>query len=275
MAARAPALVFLHISKTAGTTLRRIAWRQYAPYEVFPLDDAFFPSEEAFRRLRTDLTPRHRLFYGHMAYGLGEHLPMPWAYATFLRDPVARVVSAYRYAGGLPGHPNYRAIREGLSLGDYVRSGLVPQLDNGMTRALSGRWYMEFGAVTEELLDLALEHLDGLRVVGVTSRFDESLLLLAERFGWRRPLWYVRRNVSKGQLPVPADALEAIEEATRFDAILFRRATERLDADVRAGGEAFAGRLRRFRMANRALGLPTQAAYRVRAAGLPKPRRRP
>lgn len=275
MEERAPALVFLHISKTAGTTLRRIAQRQYARSEVFPLDGAFFPSEEAFRRLRTDLTPRHRLFFGHMAYGLGEHLPMPSGYATFLRDPVDRVVSAYRYAAGLPEHPGHREIREGLSLRDYVQSGRVRQLDNGMTRALSGRWYMEFGTVTEELLDLALEHLDGLRMVGVTSRFDEGLLLLAERFGWRRPLWYVRRNVSRGELAVPADAAEAIEEATRFDAILYRRATERLDTDVRAGGEAFAGRLRRFRMSNRALGLPTQAAYRVRAAGLPKPRRRP
>jgi hypothetical protein len=87
-----PALVFMHIPKTAGTSLHTRLTAMFPRPLVCP---------ERFDRLHAyslaELT-RYRLFSGHFAYPVTRLIPGRRRVAiTLLREPVARIVSAYRF----------------------------------------------------------------------------------------------------------------------------------------------------------------------------------
>jgi hypothetical protein len=85
--------------------------------------------------------------------------------------------------------------------------------------------------------------------VGITERFDESLVLLQRAFGWRR-VNYVSANVAPGKRPEPsARALELIAEHNRLDDELYRWVGERFDAAI-AGDPLFAETYDRFKRTN-------------------------
>jgi hypothetical protein len=90
--AKRPALVFMHIPKTAGTSLHTRLTGRFPPPLVCP---------ERFDRLHAyslaELN-RYRLFSGHFAYPVTRCIPGRRRIAvTLLREPVARIVSAYRF----------------------------------------------------------------------------------------------------------------------------------------------------------------------------------
>ena len=105
-------LLVVHIPKTAGTTFRTILWNQYSepPCNLYP------SAWEAKAGL--ELLPRKGRFgavIGHFPYGLHSK---PWIqpllednveYATFVRDPVRRVVSNFNHLMNSD-HPAHRAI---------------------------------------------------------------------------------------------------------------------------------------------------------------------
>ncbi len=249
------ALVFVHLPKTAGTTLGRVLARQFPARERFAMGGAFWPGEEAYRRLRERRTPAHRLFFGHMAYGLHRELGRPAVYATMLREPRARLTSAYRFAAATPAHPFHEAIaRRGLSLQGFLEAGLMPEMDNAQVRFLGEDPHLPFGEAADATLERALANLETVPIIGITERFDESLLLMARRLGWTRPPWYVRRNVgaprpaAEAERDPPSPELEGlIGLCTRLDEVLYRAALVRFAAlRIEAGlTEADVARFRR------------------------------
>ena len=87
-------LIFLHIPKTAGTTLPTVIDRHYLPHATYyfyeyPKDrnDFFALSEERRRELR--------VLSGHIRFGFHRFLSVPVDYITLLRDPVDLVMSLY------------------------------------------------------------------------------------------------------------------------------------------------------------------------------------
>src|SRR5688572_10793729 len=97
-----PRIVFIHIPKTAGTTLRNIL-RSNATYSA-KLGNVFKGKggrheepdyEEKVARMRSDV--RVRFFYGHTPFAVAAYMPPEWEpnFITFLRDPVERAISHY------------------------------------------------------------------------------------------------------------------------------------------------------------------------------------
>src|SRR5437879_13316375 len=92
------ALIFLHIPKTAGTTLNRIIEWQYSPFAIFTMDPyRIRATAERLKRLPEGLRRRLRVVRGHMLYGLHECLRQGDSYLTMLRDPVVRALAAYYF----------------------------------------------------------------------------------------------------------------------------------------------------------------------------------
>src|SRR5688500_14297279 len=181
-----PTVIFVHIPKAGGTTLNRILQRQFPPQSVYRLG-VRGPAMERLAAMPPADRARLRLFTGHVGYGLHALLPQAATYVTMLRDPVARVVSGYRYVQRTPEHAHHQAVVAGrMSLTDFVQSGISKILvDNGQTRILSGEpeagHAIPFGACTPELLARAQANLDKhFAWVGLLERFDESVLLLCE-----------------------------------------------------------------------------------------------
>ncbi len=255
-----PTVIFLHIGKTAGTTLRKILYRNFDPSEVILVRNR----SENPARLRREETPaifaalpeeqrtRARLVLGHVVFGIHEHVPRPFTYITLLRRPEALVVSQYRWVRREPSHwLHRRVLTDDLTLDDYLDLGLSLEVDNGQTRAISGDTTTPFGECSPEMLERARANLDRwFSVVGLTERFDESLLLLGRAFGWAH-LAYTPANFSAAaaQAPVSAATRERIENLNRLDNELYEYATARMQRAIEADPELEVD-LRRFRRRN-------------------------
>jgi hypothetical protein len=257
----APTIIFLHIGKTAGLSLRMILRRQFPASRVMDLrnpatDHTRLRREGAnryFAALPEPERARPRLIMGHATYGLHDHIPRPSTYVTLLRDPVSLNVSLYHYIRRTPNHVLHGRIKDHPTLESFLQSGISLETDNSMTRAIAGDTSTPFGGCTDEMLAAAKEHVEtNFSLVGFTERFDESLLLLGRVFGWSR-LHYVPVNVAGGRRPresIPASTVELIRRQNRLDVQLFGWATERFDATI-AADPTFGEDLRRFRAGNR------------------------
>jgi hypothetical protein len=229
-------LVFVHIPKTAGTTLRTVLGANEPGSRSRGLGNVFKggggTSKGLLDRLRKDNGPdlrRVALIRGHFPLGIRDYLPKDREVAcfTFLREPADRLLSHYfaiREYGrgyGLPPLP------EDASLDDAIERGYIH--DNLQTRMLCGL-PDPFGEVDDEMLEQAKANLrDGLVFFGLTERFDESLVLAKRRLGFSRILYRSSSRVNatrpRGR-DVPAGLRAAAERSNRYDIELYRYAQE-------------------------------------------------
>jgi hypothetical protein len=254
-----PVLIFGHIHKTAGSTLKTILWRQYSPQSVF---FSMTPEEHGvrFEALRSRMETEQRpveVVVTHGGYGVHTLLPSRYTYSyfTFLREPIDRVMSGY-----------YMFLRQGkipsdLTIDRFVQTYLRPGC-NMQTAYLSG--YLlecflqdrlpEREAFTEALLQKAKDNLARHAVVGLTERFDESLLLLQQAYGWHwRNLLYARENVGHNRKPreVLSDASRrVVVQYNELDLELYRYARQLFAEQVQVLGDV-ERRVARFRTMNR------------------------
>ncbi len=238
-------LLFLHLPKTAGTTLRVMLKRVYAREEIF--ETYAHETTEACAQAVNDLEPGTRasvrLVAGHFGYGLHSLIPGEHRYITFLREPVERVVSTYYHMRDLPGD-HWQIRRRRLSLRGFLESGTTLEVDNGMTRILSGVGCAGgLGACPEDALELAQRNLThDFDSVGLSEKFDESVVLLGRKLKWRRVPLYVRQNVGKDRPPVTAisdDDMAAVREHCTMDFRLYDFARKLHESEVAALGAAF------------------------------------
>src|SRR5260370_9150290 len=188
-------LLFLHIPKTAGSTIYKVLERQFSRAATLRLESSQICQ---FKTLPAAQRERYRLIQGHLYFGLHRLIPRASIYITFLRRPVERVLSFYYYARSTPDHYLYsQLVTERLDLKTLLARELTSELCNGQTRQLAAdEWEDPQRVVTRAALDRAQANLTHFRVVGLLEEFDASLLLLRRAFGWHRP-FYVKENVTK------------------------------------------------------------------------------
>ena len=156
---------------------------------------------------------------------------------------------------------------------EYIRSGIALEMDNSQTRAIAGDIGTPFGACTADILETAIQNLTQyFAFVGVTERFDESLVMLRATFGWRN-VFYVSANVARARRQPTARERELVEAHNQLDLQLYRWVSDRFDqALCRQPG--FQADLRRFVRRNAlyqpwgtlAHAWPAAARQRVRGA---------
>ena len=245
------ALIFLHIPKTAGTTLNRIIEWQYNPLSIFTIDPyGIRATAERFKTLSEARRRRLKVVRGHLFYGIHEFLLQGASYITMLREPVARLVSTYRFILRRPLHPLHRRFKvERLGVEDLIR--LTPNRQNLQCRFIAGVGRIEDvdvltkpaeatprGICDERLLEIAKENLmRSFRVVGLTERFEESLLLMTTALGWKIS-FYENRKVSKIRSPVEPRLVELIREHNRLDIELYNFATKLFEENLRKNEES-------------------------------------
>ena len=265
------AVIFLHIPKTAGTTLLKIIYRQYPPETVLSFGTDAHESVAQFKALDEESRKKIRLLHGHMAYGLHEYLPGPTEYFTVLRDPVARVISYYNFICRTSGHYLYdEVVGKDLSLHALLESELPLMMNDGQVRLLSGVWgEPAFGEVSLAMLETARKNLaDSFIVVGLTEQFDKTLYLLKEKLNWQQVITYQRQNVSRQGIKenqLPRATVELIKRINRQDIALYACAQDFFNEQCAQQGASFELRVRYFQFLNKYQPLITRfRTYSVR-----------
>ncbi len=253
-------VIFFHIPKAAGMTLSRIIERQYWPTSIFTISGVHSEiSVDAFKQLPEGLRRKIKAIKGHMGFGLHEYLPQPSTYITMLRDPVDRIVSHYHYAlqRGTHHYLYHSITSKHMTLADYASSGISPELNNGQTRLLSGveslNKLTNFEPCTSEMLARAKSNLKQyFSVVGLSGRFDESLIILKKVLGWNN-IYYHRRNETKNR-PRKEDVSEEtrniIRKQNELDIELFEYGRILFEEQVAEYGASFGKDLESFRSSN-------------------------
>lgn len=219
-----PTLFFLHIPKTAGTSLRQLFHQQYPPPRLVELYPPW--TDERLDKVRAELRSGRRVVYGHLNFGIHEVLGVSGQYVTMLRNPVSRVISYFRHNLNYPDARYYGLLDKGMTLAEFVGSRVTFETNNHMTRIIAG-----YGGTNplddDAVLSTALSNLrEHFLFAGVTERFGPSIRAMAMRLNWKTALPSIqpRENVSPltRRVEVTAESLQVIERENRLDLALYR-----------------------------------------------------
>lgn len=176
-------LIFLHIPRTAGTTLLALVGENYPDKECLRL---YYPSypPEVIRAIQTEL-PKTKVLYGHIHFGIHQVLGIQGKYTTFLRDPYERVISFYDYNACSPKLPYYGPIQKGMSLLEMLQSEITEQTNNHMSRIIANytpKDMLDDDHVLEQAIKNIEEHFC---FIGLTEKLAESVKILGQKLGWK------------------------------------------------------------------------------------------
>ena len=238
-------LVFMHLPKTGGTSVRNAVRGLYAREETALIygnrELLGAMTRGQFDALSVDATRQLRLVMGHFAYGIHRQIDRPCRYATVVRDPVERVISLYSHFLNLPGiRFGGRAHRERLrirwrriDLDRWVFGEERIAADNLLARQIAGGEHLPFGQCDEALYQRAVENLERHFVaVLVTEEMELGRRLLGGRLGRELPaVGTANANPNRKSLEEfdPA-VLVRIRELNHLDARLHRAARAWLES---------------------------------------------
>lgn len=246
------ALIFLHLLKTGGTSLFRLLRQHYREEVTFHYSQKPEKTLDYFDNLPQEKRDQLKFLHGHLHFGFHKRLRQPSRYITMLRKPVNRIVSQYFF---LHQNPNRYLPEEARckTLQEYLDLGLI-ELDNDQTRRIAGdiSHSFKFGECTSDLLDIAKQNLTQCLMVGITERFDESLIVLKHALGLENILYSrFNENFRRPRLEeIDARQIELIQTYNQLDEELYRYGNMLLNEAIQKIGDRFHIEYQFFRQAN-------------------------
>ncbi|ADJ29192.1 sulfotransferase family 2 domain-containing protein [Nitrosococcus watsonii] len=239
-----PKLHFLHIPKTAGTSVTQFLQRQY------DLEHIVF--ETTWRELfkYQPRMPRLKLFRGHFGINLTKMIGPEFKVLTFLREPVSRVMSQYHHIRKTPTEGLYKFASE-MELAEFMRHKQGRKLfRNLQTRYIGkkfgvGQFWAHTGILnlppdrffedlaSPLLLAEAKQNLNNFFFVGLTEYYEVSMLLLCHKLAALPELDAVkRRERERDSKQVSAEVLKHLEAENQLDMALYRHGKTLLVGDL-------------------------------------------
>lgn len=224
-------LLFIHVPKTAGTTVRHFLESHFAPDAIFPSEEAMERDPAVYRRIEhATIYPKSLI---RQALLVRSHIPYPDivplldlqpAALTMLRDPIRRAISEIRH------HQRADPQLAPLSLEEMI----LQQPDSYLPS------WSYFGRSVEE----AIKTVQTFDWLGVQEQFAASMEMLCTLMGWAAPPEWNNENTMPDRQREAAISMRALELLS-----------DRLYDDIRfymAGREEFEKRLARSKRAVKA-----------------------
>lgn len=237
-------IFLLHIPKTAGQSVRQVIFQAIKPAKMLvlqtPMQIAYVSDEEL---------ASYPLVAGHVGFNMHKRLPPSVRTITFLRDPVARVVSQYRYFTKLSGDANmpvnqFQSYVRGRKLEEMLMDRNDPITEqffcNMQTHALHSDFWTPFRRAIqdqspEQILEQAKANLQRIEVVGIVERMDESIRRMNAILGWpNTPVPHNNPSEKNTKVEVTPALAELIRERNPLDVALYEFALQQFDAQTAA-----------------------------------------
>jgi hypothetical protein len=208
-------LYFVHVPKTAGTTLRYLLETQVGGKEIYPYRNQ--------RQARSPIT--HDLVSGHLPYWLCNKLDPEFDKAfkiTVLREPLSRYRSfLHAKMRGNSEHPDLESILDP----QYKKKYWLGLLDNAMCRFLAASPNLE----GEDLLKSAIEGLEKFDAVVFFETFQSDVVDLFHRLGITlNPNDIPKMNEAEAVFPATDELLEKLKNLNLWDLKLYEYAKTHL-----------------------------------------------
>jgi hypothetical protein len=208
-------IFFVHIPKTAGTSFGFVLENNFGIHHCATTHAGHHVFNQADLAFAKKLFPGLRSIAGHNLINPSRFsVPDPF-FMTFLREPVARVLSHYAHIDRR--HQKHNLPRIGFEEALRTRG----ELENLQVKKLAG----------SRNLDQAKAFLERCSFVGLTEKFDLSLSLLDRVSPYKLDLGYRKFRVSKDnsltrEIASDARLMELAREFNQLDIQLYSFATE-------------------------------------------------
>jgi hypothetical protein len=248
--------IFMHIQKTAGTSMVELIKEHYDPKQVISHGEyleridysALAPDSKLDERTVATSFRDVRFLSGHFGYDFVK-LFMDGRYTfTFLRDPIERVLSFYYFCKTRD--PNefeiYRLCQQ-LSLDEFLKMGLEqPEIgvfiwNNQVWQLACGFGNLENRDLSSfestELLDLAIKHLENFSYIGLTETFEQDRDKILGDLGIEPPKEKIVSNATPTrprQNDLPQSTLKLLKQLTYLDQILYQSVAFQRNSELKA-----------------------------------------
>lgn len=227
---------FIHIRKTAGTSMRQLVDRFFAQDERCPeLSEVDLLVKHSKDEIPQYLS-QFRFVRGHFRGAAKWFREQPFVF-TVLRDPLERTLSEIEQvrrheADLLHRKLKGRSISELASDADFDRV-----LNNGQTRVLLAHAGMDYEEMTDdERMKAGCDVVDSLDFVGITELFDTTAQALCSINGWTKPKKSIVANTQitaqrKGLADLSAEDLYTLVQQNTVDMHVYKHARSRFDRE--------------------------------------------
>lgn len=223
---------FLHIPKSAGSTLKYSLNYIYKKSEIFHVNNRIpkVSIKDGLNKLSLKKQSKLKMVAGHGYYGMHSGLASNknFKYFTFLRNPKSRIISLYNQV--LNSKVNENEIAKYIdendaSLDDLINCNLFQGFHNDQCRLIAGLPF-DKNITEEELFEKAKMTIENdFEFIGIQEHFLLSLLMLKENLNWKKQPHFLSINKSKSKSIVKksfsSQTLQLIDSNNQADQKLY------------------------------------------------------